>query len=52
MMLMLLFTLRIHKNIINKNNYKAVQENIETLFIKSIKVAGAFVNLKDINKNS
>ena len=48
----ILFTLRIDQNIINKYNDKQVKKLMEHSIHKSIKAIGALVNLKDMTKNS
>lgn len=43
---------RLNEDIINEYVNEQVQELFEHLFIESMKVAGALLNLNDINKNS
>ena len=43
---------RVDEDIINKDNNEQVQVLFDTLFIKSMKAAGAFVSPNDITTNS
>jgi hypothetical protein len=53
MLSMLLFILGIYQDIINEDHHKFVQLGHKyTEFIRYVKWAGAFVNLKDITKYS
>jgi hypothetical protein len=49
---MLFFALRVYQNIINKYHHKLIKIIHDTLFIKFMKKAGAFVRPKDITVNS
>lgn len=47
---MLILTSWIHQNIINKHNYEHIKVFSNTLFVKSINAARAFVNPNEITK--
>lgn len=49
---MLLLTLGVNYNVINKNKKKISMNNLKIPFINLIKVFGALFNPKDITKNS
>lgn len=49
---MLFLTVRVNKNIINKDNNEQVQYYFNTIFIKPMKAIIAFVSPKDKTTNS
>ena len=49
---MLILTLRIYQDVINKDNHKGIKVFQNTLFIKSMKVPEALVNPNDMTRNS